>query len=143
MNQSEFEANSWNRRQARENAYERVTIGFGFASHWLRNWREFCQPIIEGSIKKKQKSTRISFDTQLKTSYLPYERSDKPDVFPLFIFLIKADFTDYLPKGEGNSRRFGAFDISIKQVTEKADYILTVLSITESKVSFCFASFYF
>ena len=43
-----------------------------------------------------------------------------------------------MPKGEGNSRQFGAFDISIKQVTEKADYILTVLSITESKVRLFF-----
>ena len=28
--------NTWNRRQARENTCERGTIGFGFASHWLR-----------------------------------------------------------------------------------------------------------
>ena len=42
MDQSELEANTCNRRQARENACERGTIGFGFASHWLRKWREFC-----------------------------------------------------------------------------------------------------
>ena len=36
VNQSELEANTCYRRQARENAYEQVTIGFGFASHWLR-----------------------------------------------------------------------------------------------------------
>ena len=47
MNQSEFEANTRNRRQARENACERGTVGFGSASHWLRKWREFWQPIIE------------------------------------------------------------------------------------------------
>ena len=40
MNQSEFEANTCNRRQARENTWQ-VTIGFGIASHWLRKWREF------------------------------------------------------------------------------------------------------
>ena len=28
--------------QARENACERGTIGFGFVSHWLRKQREFC-----------------------------------------------------------------------------------------------------
>ena len=33
FNQSEFETNASNRRKARENACERVTIGFGFASH--------------------------------------------------------------------------------------------------------------
>ena len=73
MDQSELGANTCNRCQARENACERGTIGFGlgsitsrcsgneptlrkaghegaaeiepsfgFASHWLRNWREFC-----------------------------------------------------------------------------------------------------
>ena len=56
MNQSEFKANSCNRRQARENACERGTIGFGFTSYWLREWREFCQPITERSnAKPKEK----------------------------------------------------------------------------------------
>ena len=42
MNQSELEANACNWCQARENACERGTICFGFASHdWLRKWREF------------------------------------------------------------------------------------------------------
>ena len=42
MDQSELEANTCNWCQARQNACERGTIGFGFASHWLRKWREFC-----------------------------------------------------------------------------------------------------
>ena len=41
MNQSKFEANTCNRRQARENTFAQVTIGFGAVSHWLRKWREF------------------------------------------------------------------------------------------------------
>ena len=59
MNQSELEAKACNRRQARENACEQVSIGFIFASHWLRKWREFCQSnaITEGS-KAKPKQTR-------------------------------------------------------------------------------------
>ena len=36
MNQSELESNTCSRRQARENACEQVTIGFGFTSEWLR-----------------------------------------------------------------------------------------------------------
>ena len=28
------------------------TIGFGLASHWLRKWRELCQPITERSKAK-------------------------------------------------------------------------------------------
>ena len=42
VNQSELEENARNRRKARENACEQVTIGFGFASDWLRKWRELC-----------------------------------------------------------------------------------------------------
>ena len=50
MDQSELEANACNRRKARENAWERGTVGF--ASHLLRKWREFCQPITERSKDK-------------------------------------------------------------------------------------------
>ena len=45
MDQSEPEANACNRRQARENACERGTIDFGFASHWLRKWHGFVYVI--------------------------------------------------------------------------------------------------
>ena len=40
MNQSELEANTCNRRQARENACEQVGIGLSFASDRSRKWRE-------------------------------------------------------------------------------------------------------
>ena len=56
MNQSEIEANTCNRRQARENACEQGTIGFGFAADLLRKWRVFCWPITERS-KAKPKQT--------------------------------------------------------------------------------------
>ena len=42
MDQSEFEANACNRRQAQENMCERGTIGFGLVSHWLKKWYKFC-----------------------------------------------------------------------------------------------------
>ena len=48
------------KRQARENACERGTIRFNFASHQLKKWREFCQPITERS-KAKLKQTRNNF----------------------------------------------------------------------------------
>ena len=38
----EFEANTCNWRQARENAYSKNMIGFGLDPHWLRKWRAFC-----------------------------------------------------------------------------------------------------
>ena len=40
MNQSELEANTCRPCQARENACEEITIGFGFTSDWSRKWRE-------------------------------------------------------------------------------------------------------
>ena len=56
MSQSEFEAITSNRRQARENARVQVTIGFGFALHWLKKWREFCWPITERSNAKPKQT---------------------------------------------------------------------------------------
>ena len=65
--QWKLEANTRNRRKARENASYQVAIGFGFASDWLSWWREFFKPITERS-KAKPKQFRITFDTQLKTA---------------------------------------------------------------------------
>ena len=47
MNQWELETNTRDRRQAQENACDQVAIGFGFASDWLRGWREFVKPITK------------------------------------------------------------------------------------------------
>ena len=65
VNQSEFEVIACNRRQGRENT--RVQLAIGFASYWLRKWREFCQPITEQS-KEKPNQTRVTSDTLLKTA---------------------------------------------------------------------------
>ncbi|XP_068740581.1 uncharacterized protein [Montipora capricornis] len=43
------------------------------------------------------------------------------------------DFTEYLPKGIGMSKRFGSIEVTVKQITDKADYTLTVLSIAKTK----------
>ena len=40
MNQSQFLAITYNSFEARENSRVHGAIGFGFASHWLKNWRE-------------------------------------------------------------------------------------------------------
>jgi len=67
MNQSELEANTCNRRQARENACEQVAIGLSFTSDWSRKWREFFNQ-SKSEEKENQSKTRITFDTQLKTA---------------------------------------------------------------------------
>ena len=51
--------------KAREKAGGQVVIGFGFASDWLRKWREFFRPIT-GRSKAKPKQSLITFNTQLK-----------------------------------------------------------------------------
>ena len=40
MNQSEFLAITCNLLKAREKSRVQGAIGFGFASHWLKNWHE-------------------------------------------------------------------------------------------------------
>ena len=40
MNQSEFLAITCNLLKAREKSRAQGAIGFDFASHWLKNWRE-------------------------------------------------------------------------------------------------------
>ena len=49
ISQSEFNAHTCSRRQAREHWREKVTIVVNFASHWMRKWREVRQPVIERS----------------------------------------------------------------------------------------------
>ena len=69
MNQSEPEANTCNRRQARENKCEQDTNGFDFNSHWLK----FCESAAsfvnqtQSVIKQNQSKRAITFDMQLKT----------------------------------------------------------------------------
>ena len=45
VNQSQFLAITCNSLEAREKSRVHGVIGFGFASHWLKNWRESFKPI--------------------------------------------------------------------------------------------------
>ena len=72
MNQRELKRN---RRQAREKSFDQVAIDFGFASDWLRMWREFSKPITE---RRKAKPKQLRFytlilDTALKTALLTFQ----------------------------------------------------------------------
>ena len=46
-------------QRARENACKRGTICFSIASYWLRNWREFWNPIIERSKAAFTRQTKV------------------------------------------------------------------------------------
>ena len=64
MNQSQFLAITCNTLEAREKSRLHGVIGFGFASHWLKNWRESFKPIT----KLSNRNHVITFDSHLKTA---------------------------------------------------------------------------
>ena len=66
MNQSQFLAITCNSLEGREKSREHGTIGFGFASHWLKNWRDSFKPIT----KRSNRNHVITFDSHLKTVLL-------------------------------------------------------------------------
>ena len=49
MNQSQFLAITYNSLKAREKSRVHGAIGFGFTSHWLKNWHESFKPITKRS----------------------------------------------------------------------------------------------
>ena len=67
MNQSQFLAITCNSLKAREKSRVHGAIGFGFASHWLKNWRESFKPIA----KRSNRNQVITFDSHLKTALVP------------------------------------------------------------------------
>ena len=62
MNQSQFVAIACNSPEAREKSRVHGAIGFGFAFHRLKNWRESFEPIT----KRSNRSRVITFDIHLK-----------------------------------------------------------------------------
>ena len=69
MNQSQFLAITYNSFEAREKSRVQGAIGFGFgfASHWLKNWRESFKPITKRS---DCNDVIITFDSHLKTALM-------------------------------------------------------------------------
>ena len=66
MNQSNFLAITCNSLEAREKSRVHGVIGFGFASHWLRNWRDSFKPIT----KRGNRNHVITFGSHLKTALI-------------------------------------------------------------------------
>jgi len=61
-NQSQLLAITCSSLEAREKSRAHGAIGFGFASHWLKNWRESFKPIT----KRSNRNHVITFDSHLK-----------------------------------------------------------------------------
>ena len=64
MNQSQFLVITCNSLKEREKS--RVHGAIGFASHWLKNWRESFKPIT----KRSNRNHSITFDSHLKTALI-------------------------------------------------------------------------
>ena len=64
MNQSQSLAITCNSLKARKKSRVHGAIGFGVASHWLKNWRDSFKPITKGS----NRNHVITFDSYLKTA---------------------------------------------------------------------------
>ena len=63
MNQSEFEANTCNRCQVRENTCYRVMIGLGLVSHWLKkSGASFVNQSLS-AVKQNQSNYTFDFTT--------------------------------------------------------------------------------
>ena len=66
MNQSEFLAITSNSLKAREQSRVHGAIGFGFASHWLKNWPESFRPIT----KLSNRNHIVTFESHLKPAQI-------------------------------------------------------------------------
>ena len=66
MNQSQLLAITCNSLKAREKSRVHGAISFGFASRWLKNWRESFKLIT----KRSNRNDAITFDSHLKTALI-------------------------------------------------------------------------
>ena len=82
MNQSQFLAITCNSLKAQEKSRVHGAIGLGFASHWLKNWRESFKPIT----KRSNRNHVITFDSNLKTA-----------LFVLYHLFVRSPITDHGP----------------------------------------------
>ena len=64
MNQSQFLAITCNSLEARELLRVQGAIGFGLASHWLKNWSKSFKPIT----KRSHRNHVITFDSHFRTA---------------------------------------------------------------------------
>ena len=53
--------------EARNNVSDKITIGFGFESDWLRRWREFSGPIMKRNQAKPKEGEPLRKPLQPRT----------------------------------------------------------------------------
>ena len=91
MNQSQFLAITCNSLKAREKSRVQGAIGVGFASHWLKNWRDSFKRIT----KRSNRNHGITFDSHLKTAV------NQMCLFVYFFLLNRQHCTALSPKAIG------------------------------------------
>ena len=74
--------------EAREKSRVHGAIGFGFASHWLKNWRDSFKPIT----KRSNRNHVITFDGHLKTALMLWKTQS---------FLVKKHLNLFFKEREG------------------------------------------
>ena len=82
--QSQFLAITCNLLKAREKSRVHGAIGFGFASHWLKNCRESFKPII----KRSNRNHVINFNSHLKIALWRDRRESALAKLANLLFLI-------------------------------------------------------
>ena len=77
INIPQFLAITCNSLEMREKSCIHGAIGFGFYSHWLKNWHESFKPIT----KRSNRNHVITFDSNLKTAVkrLKIKTNDRND----------------------------------------------------------------
>jgi len=55
VSQSKCDAHTGRQHEVRENVSERVTIGFGFTSDWMRKWRDVLSQSPGITMQKQSK----------------------------------------------------------------------------------------
>ena len=99
MNQSQFLAITCNSLEAREKSRVHGAIGFGFDSHWLKNWRESFKPTINPFPSKGfpiDEWNRLALDRVKSISALSAHSAVKGLRVPLFVYTTVTLRTAYL-----------------------------------------------
>ena len=105
MNQSQFLAITCNSLEARERSRVHGAIDFGFASHWLKNWRESFKLIT----KRSNRDHVITFDSHSKHCMNTFRfnffltRVDSPHC-TLHVFMVILSWQNFCLKQELTSR---------------------------------------
>ena len=87
MNQSQFLAITCDLLQAREKSRVHGVMGFSFASHWLKNWRESFKSIIKRSNRNHEVTSFENFSKE-HGAYLRDTTMKKWQFFTLFAWSV-------------------------------------------------------